>query len=570
MKTTTQIIILIVGCLFIGAVIGWSLRSGGAEERASAHAHETGTEFTCSMHPQIRQPGPGSCPLCGMALIPVENQTGQESLSPHVLEMTPEAVAMSNISTSHVTSGRPDSEIALNGKIQIDERRVLNIAADYAGRVEQLMVAFTGQEVKKGEKLATVYSPDLISAQKELIEAKKLIEENPALYQAARNKLKQWKLSESQIDLLAEAEEAQRSFDIVADVNGVVSQKNIAVGDYVNRGTVLFEVIDLDRVWVLLDAYESDLSAFGTGDLIRFKVNAYPNQTFEGRVNFIDPMLDAQSRTLKIRAEAANPQRLLKPEMFVTAIVEPGAGDREEAMLIPTSSVLWTGKKSLVYVQIGDREQPAFELREVELGSSTAGQTVVLSGLEIGEEVVSQGAFAVDAAAQLLGNYSMMNRPQARELEVPLSFYNELGHLLDHYFKIKDYLVDSNGEKAAVSASALQEAHRKVDTQSLGSEAQHLWATISAPLLKSAAVIADSHNLEEQRKGFQTLSGQLIALLDHTGAGKLVIYQQHCPMADQDQGASWLSLEKEIRNPYYGEAMLRCGELKETYHKSSG
>src|SRR5690554_5164745 len=482
MKSTKPIIILILGCLFFGAVIGWSLRSGDRKEGPAAHSHETGAEYTCSMHPQIRQQGPGSCPLCGMALIPVESRkTGQNS-GPHVLEMTPESVAMSNISTARVTSGPAVSEVSLNGKIQIDERRISSIAANYAGRVDQLMVAFTGQEVKKGEKLAAIYSPELISAQKELIEAKKSSQENPALYQAARNKLRQWKLTDHQIEVLAEAEEVQSHFDILADVSGVVSQRNIAVGDYVNKGTVIFEIIDLEQVWVLLDAYESDLSAIGKGDLIRFKVNAHPHQAFEGRVSFIDPVLDARSRTLKIRAEAANPNQLLKPEMFVTATLEPMKRNPEEALLVPTSSILWTGERSVVYVQVGDREHPSFEMREVRLGNASAGQTVVLSGLKLGEEVVSQGAFAVDAAAQLSGNYSMMNRPQGSGPDLPPAFRKDFSHLLGFYFDLKDNLVNSDGEKAAISAADFREAHRKINAEPLAHEAQDLWREISSPL----------------------------------------------------------------------------------------
>src|SRR5690554_5654592 len=142
MKKTKHIIILILGCLFFGGVIGWSLRSGDHQEETLAHSHPEGMEYTCSMHPQIRQNEPGSCPLCGMALIPVES-TQSDAGTAHQLKMTPEAVALSNISTAMVTSGIHHPQISLNGKVQVDETRISNISANFSGRIDQLLVAFT-------------------------------------------------------------------------------------------------------------------------------------------------------------------------------------------------------------------------------------------------------------------------------------------------------------------------------------------------------------------------------------------------------------------------------------------
>lgn len=565
MKKTKHILILILGCVFFGGVIGWSLRSGDHQEENLSHSHPESTEYTCSMHPQIRQNEPGSCPLCGMALIPVES-TQSDAGTAHQLKLTPEAVALSNISTTQVTSGIHHPQIALNGKVQVDETRISNISANYSGRIDQLLVTFTGHTVKKGDRLATIYSPELVSAQKELMEARKIKDQNPALYQAARNKLSQWRLTSTQIDQLEESETLQSSFDIISEVSGVVTQRNISVGDFVNKGTVLFEIMDLQKVWVLLDVYENDLSSIQLGDKIVFKANAYPGQTFEGTVSFIDPLLDPQSRTLKIRAEASNPGLLLKPEMFVTALLESGVQGDQESLTIPKSAVLWTGENSVVYVQVGDREHPAFEMREVDLGAAFDDRITVRSGLNRGEEVVSNGAFAVDAAAQLSGHYSMMNRPVT--LEVSSSFMQGFDQLMTFYFDLKDQLVSSNGRNAALSAASLHKAHQQINENELDKKGQQLWEEISHPLIESASQIAQSNDLEVQRSQFQTLSDQMILLLEKVGTEKPV-YKQYCPMADQDKGAFWLSKEKEVRNPYFGDAMLTCGEVKETYQRKS-
>jgi Cu(I)/Ag(I) efflux system membrane fusion protein len=560
MKNTKQILILIIGCLFFGGVIGWSLRSGNSPEAEVAHSHATGTEYTCSMHPQIRQAEPGSCPICGMALTPVQS-SHQESDNPYQLKMTPSAVALANIATTKVSSGSHAPQLTLNGKVQPDETRISSISANFSGRIEQLFVSFTGQTVKKGDKLATIYAPELVSAQKELMEARKIKAENPALYQAARNKLTQWKLTPSQIDQLEASNEVQQAFDIFADVSGVVTGRNVAEGDFVNKGSVLFEIIDLQKVWVLLDVYENDLSHVKVGDEVNFTANAYPGQTFDGRVIFIDPMLDPQSRTLKVRIEAANPASALKPEMFVTAILESTEGSGE-SLILPKSSILWTGNKSIVYVQVGSTNEPAFEMREVELGSSFGEQIAVKAGLSQGEEVVSNGAFAVDGAAQLSGNYSMMNRPST--LEVSAGFREGFGQMLTFYFDLKNHLVNSNAKAASLAASSLHQAYKDFNEEGLDDPDRELWDELSQPLSHQAHSIAQATDLDKQRSAFQSLSDQVILLVEKVGTDQ-VVYKQYCPMADEDRGAYWLSKEKEVLNPYFGDAMLKCGEVKESY-----
>lgn len=565
MNKNKQIIIIILGCLFFGGVAGYLIRGGGEEHPDHEHTHidENGVEYTCSMHPQIRQNEPGQCPLCGMALTPVSNKKGGES-SPFVLEMTPEAVALSNVQTVRVKSGAGTGKLSLTGKIQANEQRVKSLTANYAGRVDQLFVNFTGQEVRRGEKLATLYSPELVNAQKELLETAKIKDRQPALYQAAREKLRLWKISEEQIARIESSGEVQSQFDVYADVAGVVTARNVSVGDFVSRGSVLFEIVDLSTVWVILDAYESDLGAIKRGDDLSFSVSAYPGRTFNAKVTYIDPVLNPDTRTVGVRAEATNRNFELKPEMFVSANISTGQAG-QSGLMIPKTAILWTGPRSVVYVQVGDKEAPAFEMREVELGARVGEDYLVLSGVEEGDQVVSNGVFAIDAAAQLSGNYSMMTRPEVKTLDTPEEFRKQLTAFVQSYLPIKDALVKTDADATQKTISPAKASLSKVDMKLLEGKAHDIWMDLLRPMQSSLDKITQTSDVEEQRKHFETLSDNLIEAVEYFGVVENTIYRQYCPMAFKDQGAYWLSSEKEIRNPYFGDMMLTCGEVKETY-----
>ncbi|PRY88538.1 efflux RND transporter periplasmic adaptor subunit [Mongoliibacter ruber] len=565
MKNKRNIIIIILSCLFFGAVAGWLIRGGGEEHPDHEHTHidENGVEYTCSMHPQIRQNEPGQCPLCGMALTPVSNKKGGES-SPFVLEITPEAVALSNVQTTRVKSGTGSGKLTLTGKIQANEQRVKSLTANYAGRVDQLYINFTGQEVQRGQKLATLYSPELVNAQKELLETAKIKDRQPALYQATKEKLRLWKISEEQIAAIESSGEVQTQFDIFADVAGVVTARNIAVGDFVSRGSALFEIVDLSNVWVMLDAYESDLGAIRKGDDLSFSVSAYPGKEFKAKVTYIDPVLNPDTRTVGIRAEAVNRNFELKPEMFVSANISTSQAG-QSGLMIPKTAILWTGPRSVVYVQVGNKEAPAFEMREIEIGARVGDDYLVLSGVEEGEQIVSNGVFAIDAAAQLSGNYSMMTRPEVKTLDTPEAFRKQLTAFVESYLPIKDALVKTDAKATQSTISPAKSTLSKVDMKLLDSKAHDIWMDLLRPIQSSLDKIAQTADVEEQRKHFETLSDNLIEAVEYFGVVENTIYRQYCPMAFKDQGAYWLSSEKEIRNPYFGDMMLTCGEVKETY-----
>ncbi|MDR1864255.1 MAG: efflux RND transporter periplasmic adaptor subunit [Bacteroidales bacterium] len=405
-------LILVAGILLGRLLFGGRPKHGHAAEHAAPSAGEAQV-WTCSMHPQIRQDKPGKCPLCAMDLIPLKTSgTSGSFADPGAIQLSEEAAALANIQTTTVSRTRPVKEMHLYGVIQPDERLLRSQVSHVNGRIESLVVNTVGESVRTGQVIATIYSPDLLNAQQELLEAKKLAHLQPALPEAAREKLRRWKLSDAQIAEIERTGEVLPVVNITANAGGIVTAKRVEQGDYVTQGGALFDLVDLSSVWAVFNAYESDLPYLKTGDKVEYTLQSLPGQTFSGKIAFIDPILDKTTRTAKVRVETANPRLELKPEMYADAVIKATLKHHADEIVIPKTAVLWTGKRSIVYVKQSGTDIPAFKLREIELGASLGDEYVVLSGIGAGEEVVTNGAFVIDAAAQLEGKPGMMNPPE--------------------------------------------------------------------------------------------------------------------------------------------------------------
>jgi Cu(I)/Ag(I) efflux system membrane fusion protein len=397
--------------LVVGVFLGWLVfhPSRKTEEK---HVHSAEVEqvtiWTCAMHPQIRMDQPGKCPICGMELIPLV-KSGNSSVDPDAIHLTKEAAQLANVLTSVVSKQKPVKEVRLYGKVQADERLLQSQVAHVPGRIEKLYINFTGEPVKNGQILAQIYSPELITAQQELLEAAKTKLSQPAIYDAVKEKLRQWKLTNNQIETIENSGNVQTSIDVISNTRGIVTSRLVNTGDYISQGTTLFKIADLSRVWILFDAYESDLQFINKNQGIAFTLQAFPGTEFSGNIVFIDPVIDPVTRVAKIRVEAGNQSGKLKPEMFATGIVSSVLNEYHDKMVIPKSSVLWTGKRSVVYVKQKGSVEPIFKIREIELGPVLGESYIVIDGLTEGEEIVTSGTFSVDAAAQLEGKPSMMN-----------------------------------------------------------------------------------------------------------------------------------------------------------------
>ena len=583
--------IIYIGILVAGLLLGWIL-FGGSSNKKTEHNHdavaETNQLWTCSMHPQIMQPEPGDCPICGMDLIPAESST--DGLLADQFKLTENAMALANIQTSIVGKGNVEGNtIKLSGKIAENEEANAVQVSYFAGRIERLNVSFTGEEVRKGQLLATIYSPELYAAQQELITAASLKESQPALYKAVRNKLKLWKLSESQINQIEETGKVKENFPVYATVSGTVTEKLVEQGDYIKQGQPLLKIANLNSVWANFDVYENQIDLFKKGQEVKVSTNAFPNKEFKGKVDFIDPILNTNTRTVTLRVVLNNSNNAFKPGMFVTGKVEAINLDNDKDIMIPSSAVLWTGERSVVYLKTNPNE-PVFEMKEIELGNQIGENYKVLKGLNIGDEIVSNGTFTIDAAAQLQGKKSMMNKDGGKvmtgheghlgmdnnasnkqtdhtnmdeRLEVSEKFQQQLNSVYNEYINLKDALVKEDSKSTSTSASTLLNNLTQVDMKLLSdNKAHNHWMSLEGEIKSSATSISETSDIKSQRDHFKHLSSHLINAVQLFGVNEKV-YVEFCPMADNNNGAYWLSKEEKVINPYFGEAMLTCGEVKQ-------
>ena len=391
---------------------------------AATVASKPAEVWTCSMHPQIRQPKPGKCPICGMDLVLATGGDQMATTGEREIELSPAARKLAEVETAPAERRSVAVDIRLAGKIQPDETRVAVIAPRVAGRIDKLDANYVGMAVTAGAPLADLYSPELVSAQQELLQAAKLPGGGAAAYSllaATRERLRLWGLTAEQIAGIEREGRVRDHITFYAPIGGVVVEKDVREGQYVETGMRILTVADLSEVWLQLDAYESDLAWLHAGQAVEFEAEAFPGETFTGTIAFMEPVLDPATRAVRVRVEVPNPAGRLLPDMFVRAVVHaPVAdGDRAPPLVIPASAPLVTGTRAVVYVAVPGREG-VFEGREIVLGPRAGDFYVVKEGLHEGERVVVKGAFKMDSSLQIQGQPSMMAPPAGvLEMEGP-------------------------------------------------------------------------------------------------------------------------------------------------------
>jgi len=596
MKSNKQTIAILIAILLTGGLVGYLVGNHKSSPSTTQQLNNSTNQqiWTCSMHPQIRQNEPGDCPICGMDLIPLESEQDSE-IDPMAVSMSPTAMQLASISTAVVGKMNPVKSVRLNGKVQEDERRVFSQPSHVPGRIESLAVNFTGEQVKKGQVIATVYSPELVTAQNELFEAQKFKETQPALFNSAKEKLKNWKLTDGQIDKMLKSGSPTETFEVRADVSGYVIQKLVNPGEYIGRGEPIYQIADLSKVWVLFDVYESDIAWIKKGDKVEFTVTSMPGQTFTGNISFLDPVIDPKTRVAKARVEISNAGLALKPEMFVSGTVQAKLPKKSKAIVVPKTAVMWTGKRSVVYVKSATEQGVNFKMREVTLGPALGESYIIENGLQEGEEIAVNGTFSIDAAAQLAGKPSMMN-PEGGPamtghnhggMDMPESgegstqnegntpsealtkttdpaFTAQLTNVYNAYLPMKNAFVETNAEKASSEAKKVKKSVQAVDMDLLKGDTHMVWMDQLEALNSSIESIINLKDIEKQREAFSRFNQVFYKSLKTFGLNGQTAYYQYCPMAFGDKGAYWLSEIKEIRNPYFGDQMLSCGETRET------
>jgi membrane fusion protein, copper/silver efflux system len=601
--------ILIVG-IIIGNTLSGSKSTDASKESEHKFVQDPKTKkWTCAMHPHLRLDKPGNCPICGMKLIPVEEaKKEEEKVGPDEVVFTKDALTLAQIMTTVVERSKAVKEIHLLGRVKPDERKLYTQVSHIPGRIESLYVNFTGEKVSKGQKIVSIYSPELVTAQKELFEAIKSKGIYPELYTASRNKLKLWKLTDKQIDEIEKSKIVKDRIDILSDHDGFVMKRNVELGDYVKEGSNLFDIANLTSVWVMFEAYESDIPWMHLNDIISFTIPAIPGKLFKGKVTYIDPFVSPITRVAKVRVELDNPGTVLIPEMFATGIIKAKLSNIKDAIIIPKSSVLWTGKRSVVYVKMKHKKITSFMMREVTLGQDMGAFYIIKEGLHEGEVIATNGVFRIDASAQLLGQKSMMNpeggspgggmmnmpgmdmggkkkkgskrrKMSKKEMKnmkmdkkdmknkvmidkskIDKKFKSQLGQAVHTYIQLKNALSKDNYSEAKKQSKALKSAFSKVKMGLLKGKSHNAWMADLKMLNKANNAIISAKNIKSQRDNFGPLGAALSKSIDKFGvvSKEKKIYVDYCPMVKQ----VWLSYDKTIQNPYFGKSMPTCGEVK--------
>ena len=556
--------------LFAAFGLGTFVGGGGDEAGHAEHAEV----WTCSMHPQIRQHEPGECPICGMDLIPAGASSASGSDDRVVL--SERAQRLARLRTEPVRRQRDASaEVRVLGRVETDESTRRAVTSWVGGRIDRLQVRTTGEQVRKGQRIATLFSPEVFAAQADLIAAREQLRtlsdaSSPAAsaaraaLEAARTRLSLLGLPDDEIARREAAEAPSRTVDIRSPFAGTVIERLATEGAYVETGAPLYRIADLGQLWIQLDAYADDLPRIAVGQEVAVQVEALPGASFDGRVAFVDPTVDPQRRTARVRVEVDNPDGSLRPGMFAEATVFTGVDEGDAPLVVPDSAPLFTGRRAVVYVESMREGELGYTPRTVRLGPRLGDVYPVVAGLTEGERVVTRGAFALDADLQIRGGDSMMSRPDdtmegpwAEVVQLPAEEQATLAPVVRAYLDIQQALAEDDVTTAAAAASTLVEAVRSVGLE------QEVWPDLQAGIRTHAAEVARADSIEAARAGFEPLSASVERLLRVFGNPlQSELHVAFCPMAHDNRGARWVQQGVTIDNAYFGASMRRCGEIR--------
>ncbi len=370
-------------------------------EEAGNHEHEVVKQndyWTCTMHPQVRLDRPGVCPICNMDLIKKTDEEKPEISSEadmtNMVTLSGKKQVLANVSTVVVKKENLQEQVTAYSYLDFAENNRKTISARFNGRIDKLFVDKTGDYVRKGQPLFEIYSPDLVQAQNEYLIAL-TNSQNVSLQKAAKKKLEIFGITPEQIQSLEKASEINLTLTYYSQTSGTVIEKKVQEGSYVNEGTAIYEVAELSTLWNIAEVYENNLSNAKVGSPVKLHLRAYPGEEFNGRVTFIYPVINAQTRTVKVRSEFASLGGKLKPQMYGETIFNSAAG---QGLLVPAEAVIIAGKRAVVWAKAGDG---MFEARSVTIGNRYGDKYHIVSGLIEGDEIAATGGFLIDSESQL-------------------------------------------------------------------------------------------------------------------------------------------------------------------------
>jgi membrane fusion protein, copper/silver efflux system len=628
-------LLLIIGGLLIFKLgvaqrTGWISQDDSGD--ASVAAAGSNVQYICPMFCVPPQDEPGRCPVCGMELVPAT--AGDDKGDERSIVVDAAARRIANISTAAVQSVPQRRKMRAVGRVRYDEGTLATISSYVDGRIEQLYADYTGVTVRQGDQLALVYSPELYGAQVEMIQTRRSMngaqsstlarvrETQERLYQSSRRKLLELGMTEAQVASLEQSGEPNSRLHLYSPISGTVIERLAVEGQYIATGEPIYRIVDLSKVWLMLDMFPEDAAAVRYGQRVEAELQSLPGQRFSGRVAFIDPVVDSRTRTVGVRVVLPNEQGLMRIGDYARATVEvelagsgeaaaeiydpelagkwisprhphviedePGAcrvcgvdlvsasrfGFAEEpvepnnVMVVPRNAVLMAGENSVVYVEV---EAGRFEIRPVVLGPSIGDRIVIVRGVERGEQVAVSGNFLIDSQMQLAGNPSLIDPTRVRakpaKPDGPLELERgsveliagEAGQDLERLYQAYFAVAATLADDRAVPAEQSQPLHELADRLAASEHLSRPARTLVATMARHSQQL-HSLPIDEARVEFKPISKSILQLAAQVrGAeAETSFIHYYCSMVPGGEG-DWLQPSAPLANPYWGSKMLRCG-----------
>ncbi len=411
MNKTIKVLIGVLAVIIIVAGGYWIYSTFIQKNNTESTKNEI---YTCPMHPQIVQDRPGQCPICGMDLVK-KSELSEDESSDHDLggvnvsgvKLSPSQQVLANVQTERVKVMQFQGEKTFNGYVKINETKFAHISTAVSGKIVNMFLNFEGQVVKKGQKVLEIYSPELVSTQKEYLLAidnynqvkvsgnRLAIDQAQSLVNSSKERLILWEMTQGQIEELERSRNVKTTTIQYSKYSGIVTKKYVHVGHWAMPGEDIYDVADLSTVWVVANVYESDMQFIKSGQTADIYSTAYPNEVMSAKINFINPVFNSESRTLEVRIDVNNRDMKLKPDMYVKVKINTYA---MQTIGVPKNAVIRTGEHNIVYIE---KEKGVFQPIQVQIGYEQDGYYAITSGLNEGDLVVTSGGFLIDSETQI-------------------------------------------------------------------------------------------------------------------------------------------------------------------------
>jgi Cu(I)/Ag(I) efflux system membrane fusion protein len=557
-------LIILIAALAAAFTAGWFVKqSASAPSSSSVGTAKTPRPikfYQSPMHPWITSDQPGQCTICGMDLVPVYDDTNVEQTSEHPLVTLPEqSVQVMGVASAPVRRSALVRTLLFSGSIEDDNSKHRFISAYFPGRIDRLYLNYVGARVTKGQPLAAIYSPELLSAQREFQLLLKSASASKDSVAAGRQRLVRLGLVDEQIERLKTNAELPDATEILSPADGVVIEQHAYQGQYVKEGEKLFTIADFSTMWFLFDVYERDLPWLKPGLAVEVTTRSNPGALYKSSVEFIEPNVDAATRSAKARVVIDNQDAALTHRVFGEARVRV---ESEPVIVAPRSAILNTGERAVAFVDLGGGR---YELRQLKLGRVGDLDWEILGGLRDGESVVTNGALMIDAQAQLISGVrpgvaaAQSNKPSGATRDVGEDVIAAAGAFANRLAEASESLA---ADKLDSYRTVIPELMLAINAFAAKSEGQ----SFSEPARKVhdlAAHLTHATDIKSARATFEPFSNaaaELLLTLSKTAPVLNGYIAVECPMSPILNGAKWIQKAGGIRNPFFGALMLDCGQ----------